>query len=180
MISRLLAVALVAAAGLGCAAGIAIGRDGVAARWELFDVRVGYKSASAGEVTSKADKRPMSDNALEFGEKVAPIVAEAAARGAAEGALGSAGASLVCEIPELLGLEGKEEQPQADPENVTLSPEKIRELKERRRKRMALWADAQERERLEETARRIEMEAAWHDAIEREEARIRAERERSE
>jgi hypothetical protein len=158
--------------GSSCAFGIAIDRSGFAARWEWFDVRVGTKDAKAGSASTSAEKRPMSDNLLEFGEVVGPLLAEAAARGAAEGVLGASGAGLVCKIPEL--LEGAGEKPvQVDPDRVELSPEKIRELKDRRRERMALWEAARAEETAEEAASRADLEAAWAEAIEGEERRIR-------
>jgi hypothetical protein len=173
-------VALVLAANSGCAFGIAVGRDGVAARWEWFDVRVGTKESRAGEVSVTANKQAMSENALAFGEKVAPIVAEAAARGAAEGladatGLGAIGA--ICKIPESLADPSEEEIP---PDEVGLTPEEIEFKRERREKRRRSWKEAEARETPEERAerirRRIEIESQWEKVIEEEE-KLRRERE---
>jgi hypothetical protein len=179
----LVALALAAAAGSACAFGAAAGRDGVAFRWEIFDVRVGYKAATVGGVSTEADKRAMSDNALAFGEKVAPLVAEAAARGATEGALAGSGAGLACEIPELVGdLLEKEGEEEPNPEEVELTPAAREIIRERREKRLEAWADAEAKERRRRATERLETEVLWAEAVEREEKRIRAalERERAE
>jgi hypothetical protein len=178
-------LALLVAGESGCAFGLAVGRDGVAVRWEVADVRVGWKEAKAGEVSTKASKHAMSDNALAFGEQVAPLVAEAAARGATEGALAGTGAGLACKVPGLVEAAVDlldEPEVVVDPELVELTPEALAELRERRAKRKALWEAAERNESPEDAAKRAEIDAAWESAIAAEEKRLRKalEAERSE
>ena len=180
MLRATVAIVALALAGSGCAGGIAVGRDGIAARWEWLDVRRGTKESKTGDVSATTSKLSMSDNALAFGEKVAPIIAEAAAKGAAKGAaeaIGIGAIGALCEIPAALGVGGEEE---LAPDEVDLTPEELEVKRDRRETRLLSWKEAEEREtpteREERIRRRIEIESEWDEVLDEEE-RLRESRE---
>ena len=62
---------------LGCSFGIGVSNKGFAAYWTLLDLRIGYKTANAGDVELTSDKAAMSKQQADMWQEMVPDIAAA-------------------------------------------------------------------------------------------------------
>jgi hypothetical protein len=103
--SRLL-LALVLLSNLGCTTSVGISNQGFCGHMTAFDIRIGLKYCSAGDVEVEQSKEAMSKQTAEMLEEIIPQLVEAAVKAA----LASAGIGAIGDIISDYGDDDDEDE----------------------------------------------------------------------
>ena len=96
-----LALAVMALMAVSCSFGVGISNTGFAAYWTLIDLRIGNKTAAAGDVALSSDKEAMSKQQATMWEEMVPDIAAAVVEAIKPTIL----KGQQCQVPRTLGDE---------------------------------------------------------------------------
>ena len=91
---------------VSCSFGMGVSNQGFAAYWTLMDLRIGYKTASAGDVELTSDKEAMSQQQADMWAEMVPDIAAAVVEQLKPAIL----RGQQCPVPRTLGEEIEDER----------------------------------------------------------------------